>query len=199
MCPTPYSSEELPDLNFQASWSGLTSSLSFLSLGKSFSHVGDELPWGRGKVIHALGTVAPVTFRSSESHPFTGLFAGKEAVGLVRLSIAAPPTLAGFTPGMALKFFIDGGPSMNLQVMSSLEGQGQNYNFFLNSFSNSLPPITSPLAANSIWEFAKLTNLKIVEKIFATAKANPRELSVKHLASVQQDGTKIQNPYIRKF
>ena len=122
--------------------------ISLMRLDKSFDHISDEIPkerisliaehgFDRVKFIHTYGTIAKVAFRATENRPYTGIYRG--GVGLVRLSLAGPPSALGFTPGMALKFFIDGHPSVNLHVMNSVNGQGDDHNFFAKSFSNIIP------------------------------------------------------------
>lgn len=77
---------------------------------KTLTHVGDELPEGRVKLIHPHGTVARVFLRVVDGGPFTGLFA-ESAHGLARFSDGAGDDSA---PSMALKIPIDGRPSVNL-------------------------------------------------------------------------------------
>ena len=120
---------ELPALNNQG-WSSILKNLGALfSLKKSFDHTSDEVPSGRPKFIHTYGSVVKVSFVPEESVQFSGMCA-KGAMGLARLSLAASPEAIDYTPGMAVKFLVDGQPSLNLHVMISLNGQGENWNFF---------------------------------------------------------------------
>ena len=96
----------------------------------------DELPVGRKKLVHALGVCAGVELVTvTENNPFSGMYksGGK---GIARLSLAAPPGSNNFTPGLALKMFVDKMPSENIQSMYSIDGQGRDFNFFSNRFSN---------------------------------------------------------------
>ena len=77
---------------------------------KTLEHVSDELPEGRKKLIHSIGSVARVRVRVLDSHGYTGLFA-RDAVGLLRMSDANGGVK---DPSCALKFTIDGQPSRNL-------------------------------------------------------------------------------------
>ena len=103
-------------------------------LWASFTHASDEMPVGRAKLIHTYGSVAQVELKiNSENSRYSGIFKSG-GVGLARLSLAKQS--GSFTPGMALKIFVNGEPSVNFQVMYSLEGQGDDRNFFENKFSN---------------------------------------------------------------
>jgi hypothetical protein len=77
----------------------------------------------RSKYIHTEGTIATVKLSSTGSHPFTGIFKGADH-GIVRLSYAAEPNVKdkNTTPGMGLKFLIDGMDSVNLVAMYSVDG-----------------------------------------------------------------------------
>jgi len=114
-------------------------SSSFLQV--TFTHSSDEMPVARPKLIHTYGSVAPVELIiDAPSSPYTGLFK-TGGVGLARLSLAKQS--GSFTPGMGLKLFVDYKPSINFQVMYSLDGQGEDRNFFVNKFSNIIDPPSS--------------------------------------------------------
>lgn len=168
----------LPPFSF-GGFSTLLGSSALLSLDKSFSHTSDEMPKGRLKVIHTYGSVAPVDFISVGDHDYTGLYKG--ACGLVRLGWAAPPAIAGYTPGMAFKLFVSRQPSKNLHVMHSLDGQGQNSNFFENVFTNIIPKPEGLM-------------LRAVEKVFALFVTRTTHLDVSHLGRVSRRGTPVENP-----
>lgn len=181
-------SPTMPSLEF-GGWSSLLNILatpsSLLTLHQTFDHVSDELPFGRRKFIHPFGSVAKVVYRSTGNHPFTGLLADTEVCGLARLSVAGPPSAIGFTPGMALKLFVDGQASKNIQVMHSLQGQGDDVNFFSNMFSNNLPPIRV-----SIFSPTSLA-LKALEGLFAAVKADPRYLPVDEFTTTDAKGAAV--------
>jgi hypothetical protein len=109
----------------------------------SFTAATDEFgPADRTKLIHTYGAVAKVRFEMNPDSPFTGIFKSG-GVGLARLSLAKYD-LNAFTPGMALKVLIDGpNPSLNIISMFSLDGQGNNKNFFENNFWNIINGPTS--------------------------------------------------------
>lgn len=175
----------LPDLNLPSCGMLLGSIGTALDLRTSFTHVSDELPEGREKVIHPLGTVAPVVFEPEPNSPFTGVFGGKAVPGIARMSLAGSPLILGYTPGMALKFLIDGKPSVNLHVMHSVNGQGSNWNFFEHPFTNRLPEPEGILA-----------NLFAIR--FAVTAKNPTQLSLAEAASIDGAGhtpSQVKTPY----
>lgn len=100
----------------------------------------DEAPSHWKKAIHAHGSVAKIKFVAASDTPFTGLWKGSN-FGLIRLSVTADPAARGFAPGLAIKFLIDNIPSANFSALVSLEGQGDNYNFFTHEFSNIVPVV----------------------------------------------------------
>ncbi len=147
-------------------------------LAVSFNLISDELPKNRERLIHPNGAVAKVEWVADAGVNASGIFQ-TGAVGLVRLSLAGNPhATRSYIPGMGLKLFIDGHPSVNLQVMHSLMGQGKNQNFFKENFSNVIPD--PPFF---LWLFALA---------FSTAKNPPTVLSVDHLSCIQKDGTIVE-------
>jgi hypothetical protein len=113
-------------------------------LRPTFADKGDELPKVRDgfKLFHPFGTVAKVTYRSNNAHHFTGLLAGSDVPGLMRLSLAAPPSARRFIPGVSLKLFVDGeGESANALFLNErgLDGQQPDQNFFAYDFTNRVP------------------------------------------------------------
>lgn len=151
-----------------------------LHLGLAFDHLGDEMLEGRNKIIHQYGSAAMVEFVPTEYHNYTGLFR-TGALGVVRLSLGLPKASVGsFVPGMAIKLFVDGGRSRNLFAMQRLEGQGNNNNFFEHTFTNSLPEPTE-------------SSTKLGVDYFERFVENAIFLTVNHAASVEQDGTLVED------
>ena len=174
----------LPALTGAGGWTDLLGlARSFFSLGTSFDHISDQMPVNRVKFIHPFGAVATVSFEADQDSPYTGLFQETSVCGLARLSLAGDPRKIGYTPGMAIKLFVDGKPSVNLHVMQSLNGQGTDQNFFANDFSNRIPRPTG-------------FTLKLLEAYFATTKRTPTQLPVDHLARVAQDGSEVRDPRV---
>ncbi|MGE3608144.1 MAG: hypothetical protein AB7I27_01055 [Bacteriovoracaceae bacterium] len=168
-------------------WGSILAKLkSFMTLGETFNEVSDEMPASRGKnkLIHSSGSVAGVIYIPSEQYPtFTGIFSSG-GLGVVRLSLAgSPESLGSFTPGMGVKILVDGKPSVNVTVMYSLNGQGENTNFFANVFSNRIPKPTG-FALNALFQWFKL---------FAK---NPLVLGVDHFAKVKSNGEVVDQPVV---
>jgi hypothetical protein len=143
-------------------------------LEETFEHVSDEMPKHKTKLTHNYGVLAHMRFFPAEDSPFTGIY-GSGGVGLIRLSMTADPS-GGYIQAMALKFLVDGAPSVNLHLMNNLDGQGDNWNFFAGPFSNKLPHATSKPVV-------------VLEKIFEMVKNPANELPVEHLAKIDSEGT----------
>lgn len=97
-------------------------------MAESFETPGDEMPstriFGlRNKLIHSVGTVAKVEWKSVGDHEYTGIFRGATQ-GYIRLSSAKEPTpdVAYLAPGMGVKFLRDGIDSANFVAMYSVDG-----------------------------------------------------------------------------
>jgi hypothetical protein len=114
--------------------------LFFTVLATKMDLLADEAPRKWKKAIHAHGSVAKIALIPTTDLPFTGLFTGAD-FGLLRLSVTGNPQDRGFAPGLAIKLFADGKPSANFSALVSLTGQGSNYNFFANEFSNIVVPV----------------------------------------------------------
>jgi hypothetical protein len=139
----------------------------------------DELPTGRVKLLHARGAVAKVELVPAKNTPYTGIFKG--ARGVARFSLASNPSGGSFTPGLALKFFVDGHRSKNMQVMFSIDGQGSETDFFANEFSNIIPAPAS-------------FGTGLIGKIFQKVSATPAHLDVAQLATYDHAGHKATSP-----
>lgn len=177
--PTEY--DGYPSLAGITGWSTLLGNANgFFSLRKSFTHVSDEMPRYRAKFIHPLGTVAKIEYQSEPGSPYPGLLSEPYVCGLARASLAADPAVIGYTPGLAVKLFIDGVPSANIHVMSSLNGQGKNHNYFEHYFTNILPEPTGLL-------------LQSLRAWFSTATRVPTRLRVHHLVHYNADGSKTNS------
>jgi hypothetical protein len=150
------------------------------SLKATFDHINDEMPTGRVKFIHEQGSVGKIRFEPTADHPFTGIYQSG-GLGLARLSLAVHPGKSGFVPGMALKFFINGQPSVNTVAMFALEGQGDNWNYFANDFTTTIGN-------------AKRLPLKILECIFEWTRKPANDLPVSQFAAVSMLGNSIETP-----
>jgi hypothetical protein len=95
----------------------------------------------RTKLSHPFGVVAAAEFRADPGTRAGGVLDG--APILVRLSISGHPDEGGFSPSMAIKFFIDGFPSVNVHLTASIDGQEGDQDFFRDPLTNILPTPTS--------------------------------------------------------
>lgn len=93
----------------------------------------------RTKLSHPFGVVAAGEFRADPGAG--GVLDG--APILVRLSISGHPAEGGFSPSMAIKFFIDGFPSVNVHLTASIDGQEGDQDFFRDPLTNILPTPSS--------------------------------------------------------
>merc|ERR1712072_382221 len=150
------------------------------TIDESFDRFSDEYMADHAKVIHTFGSVAKVRLQAEANTPYTGLFRGAD-FGLIRLSLVKSPTdpckgipfTAGcFAPGIAVKLLRDGTYSSNLIAMTSLgDGQGRNFNFFLNPMKIWVP---KPLGAAA----------GLVMGIFSIAAKEPYKLGSKEFATM---------------
>lgn len=158
---------------------------SFFSLNKTFDRASDELPEGRHKVFHPFGAVATaeVTYDYAPgAADYTGMFAPtkKPIAAIVRL---APGGGSSFVPGIATKYLVDGQPSVNTQAIESVDGQGDDLNWFHAVPTNVLPPPRS-LA------------LKVAQGALKIVKREPGHLQLDHLGAITPDGAHVANPRV---
>jgi hypothetical protein len=155
---------------------------------RALTNDGDELDVGHRKLVHAWG--AEARFRlapSGKAHGFTGIYQSGADCVIGRFSMATKPTKTTTVPALALKFFVSGHESVNLQVMNSTSGQ-KSHNFFELPFSNIIPPPDS---------LAKRLIQKLFRKAavaFGARDPDPTHLTVEHLAKIRIDGTPVRSP-----
>lgn len=145
-------------------------------LQSSFKHQGDELPFGRAKFIHGRGSVARVSLRFKRQPMYTGIFQEHHVEAFARISLAAPPKLAGYTPGLAIKIPISGFPSVDILAMPSIDGQGKDPNLFAHTYKTQIDEPT------------KLAT-KLLGNWFSFFVQEPNHLSLEHMASTTLGGT----------
>jgi hypothetical protein len=143
----------------------------------TLDHSSDVMPEGRKKGIHTYGSTAAIEFVADGESPFTGLYQGKTP-GLIRLSLATKPSESAIVPGAAVKFFVDGKPSINIVAMNSLEGQA-SHNFFTQNFSTFIAPPRGGA-------------LKVLAAAFRTATKDPTKVDSSALAATSQDGSLVR-------
>jgi hypothetical protein len=157
---------------------------SFFSLNKTFDRQNDELPQGRHKIFHPFGSVATaeVTYSYPPSAPqYTGMFAstGTPIATIIRL---APAGGKSFTPGIAVKYFVDGQPSVNTQAIESVDGQGDDLDWWHATPTNVTPPPRG---------FAFMLG----QSLLTVVKRDPGHLQLDHLGAVSPDGTRPTSPH----
>lgn len=156
-----------------------------------------DLTAPRIKVVHRVGAVAKARFVPKPS-PYAGLFS-QTCEGLIRCS-SSLYTKRYFIPGIALKFPISGQHSRNLVALVTLQGQGNNRNFFWGDMVTDVPPVKP--APNTKWFFRKLLfaaqkkiekqSIQILEK---EGRGNrPGLLPLSPLSEVTQAGQRVSAP-----
>jgi hypothetical protein len=183
--PTKYG--DLPTLTSPGVWDLFTLAKTSFTI-RSLTNDSDELDVGHRKLVHAWGAEARFRFVSSKRvNGYTGIYESGSDCVIGRLSVATKPTKSTTVPALALKFFISGHKSENLQIMNSTSGQ-KSHNFFEMPFSNIIPPPDS---------FAK----RLMQKLFRNAAVafgakdpDPTHLTVEHLAKIRVDGTTVVTP-----
>jgi hypothetical protein len=155
---------------------------------RSLTNDSDELDVGHRKLVHAWGAEARFRFVSTKSsRGYTGIYESGSDCVIGRLSVATKPTKTSIVPALALKFFISGHKSKNLQIMNSTSGQ-KSHNFFEMPFSNIIPPPDS---------FAKRLIQRLFRKAavaFGAKDPDPTHLTVEHLAKIQVNGNAVVTP-----
>jgi hypothetical protein len=154
-----YTGEEIPDKETFAR------AMQFLKKVGSLGVLGTKSGRTRDKVIHSSGSVAKISFvpdlkvTRAAGFPYTGILQQGAPCGFIRAGLAVSNARHPYTPGIAIKFYInsypDGNPakrypanqenpqSTNVLAMYSLDGQPST-NFFQNSFSNIIEYPTRP-------------------------------------------------------
>lgn len=155
-----YTAEEIPDKETFAK------ALAFMKKVGSLGVLqGTKSGRTRDKVIHASGSVAKISFIPNQAvvdspgFPYTGITKYGAPCGYIRAGLAVSNAHHPFTPGIALKFFINAYPngnpanrypetdenpqSTNIVAMYSLDGQPTT-NFFEHDFSNVIAYPTRP-------------------------------------------------------
>lgn len=105
-----------------------------------FDNYMPEMPKGRKKLIHTIGSVCQFKLDVASGSPFTGLFASGEQRGFIRMGSALDiDSNGGVTPGIGIKMLRSGIHSGDFVLLHSL-ATGQSYNFFEYNMSNHIPP-----------------------------------------------------------
>ena len=144
-------------------------------LKKKMDVMSDFAPKRWKKSIHRRSVVAKFRFIPSSDHSYTGLLSDI-AIGLIRASLTYKPNKRGVAPGLALKFLVDGNPSVDISLLTGLDSHGQDYNFFAKPFTNIIP-------------LSDRLGVKIVQRIFKRVTNKTNYLAVDHLSEISSNGS----------
>jgi hypothetical protein len=151
----------------------------FQSVRTTFDNWLPEMPKGRKKLIHTVGSVCRVEFEVKSS-PYTGLLGNGIHNGFIRMGLAKTPGDDGMTPGTGWKFPRSGVPAGDFLAMHSLETD-QSWNFLKNNISNKLPVKGGALRA-------------LLVNMFSEASPCPLHVGISDLAKYSADGTEHSPP-----
>lgn len=179
----------LPTLNPNAS--SLLKLFNREALAESFLNDSDERKpdiQGSIKPIHTQGVSVPIVYSPSSTN-YTGLFASG-GVGILRLSEAV--NSKPWTYGMGMKILIDGKPSVNFHAMFSLDGQGDDTNFFSNSFTTHVESPQRTLLKILAYSFHRA--LPFISKNPNNRPNDETFIPLIEAASIGSNGTVEENP-----
>lgn len=142
----------------------------------SFDNMRDELPAGREKGIHTIGAVCQFNLSIPNTSPYTGMFAGGDQIGFIRMGGAKAYTDRGFPPGIGVKFARSGVHSANYVALNSLDAA--TFNFFGLNMSNHIGP---PASAAT----------KLLVKKFQQASQCAPQVGLSDLAAYTQSGLAV--------
>lgn len=170
---------------------GVFESLNLFSttqLAKSFTHDQDEFESPRKKLIHTYGAAAKIKINITQPSPYTGLLK-TGGLGIIRFSLAKLATSeSSYSPGIAIKFLVDGQKSQNTFAMFSLDGQGNNYNFFENNFETK---ISGP--ESTVLKFLG-TRFKKTMVELGSEHRDPTLQSSRQISEVKSNGASVASP-----
>jgi len=149
------------------------------SIQTSFDNWKDEMPAGREKYIHTIGSICKFNLEITNASPYTGLLGPGNQEGFIRMGSAVDYSNGGLTPGIGYKFARTGVPSGNFVSLHSLD-LGQSWNFFKYNQSNH---ISAPKGV------AVALGLK-----FNQASQCAPQVGISDLARYSQDGTEHNPP-----
>lgn len=149
------------------------------SVQTTFDNRKDDMPNGRIKYIHTIGSICKFNLEISEQSPYTGLLGPGHKKGFIRMGSAADYNNNGLTPGLGFKFPRTNAASGGFVALHSLD-LGQSWNFFEYNQSNHISPPTG---------VTKALALK-----FNQASQCAPQVGLSDLARFSQDGTEHTSP-----
>lgn len=147
----------------------------------SFWDMKDEMPAGRVKSIHGVGSICQFTMDVAKNSPYTGLFSAGPQTGFIRMGGATSwdKSSAGFPPGLGIKFTRSGVHSGNFVALVSLDAS--TWNFMAFNFSNH---IAAPAS----------TATKVLVQKFQQASQCPSQVGLSDMAKYDQSGAEAAQP-----
>lgn len=146
-----------------------------------FDNYMPEMPAGRKKLIHSIGSVCQFKLDVKSGSPFTGLFASGEQRGFIRMGSAADiDKNEGVTPGIGIKMLRNGIHSGDFVLLHSLE-LGQGYNFFKWNMSNHIGTADG------------LTTAALAKKFEQASQCSP-QVGLSDMARYSRDGSEHNPP-----
>jgi len=137
-----------------------------------------EIPRGRKKIIHAIGSMCQIELNIGPDSPYTGLLGPGRQRGFIRMGNAVPYSM-GTSPGLGFKFPRSGVHSGDFVALNSL-GLDHGNNFFEHNQSNHIAPASGATLA--------------LAKTFEAASQCAYFIGISDLTKYSQDGTAHRNP-----
>jgi len=117
-----------------------------------------EMPAGREKMIHTVGSVCQFELSVNSRSPYTGLLAPGRQRGLIRLGSAVDPGSDGVTPGLGFKFPRSGVPDGDFVTLHTLDTGNPQWNFFFKNQSTHTAPTNGFPASLLVRKFKEATD-----------------------------------------
>jgi len=143
------------------------------SMRTTFDNYQPEMPAGREKLIHSVGSVCKVEWTIPSDRGYTGILESGTHKGFIRMGGAVDPK-EGLTPGLGLKFPRSGRHDADFVMLYSLVEQS-SWNFFGLNQSNHIAPAV---------DFAT----KVLAAKFKDASQCPYQVGLSDLATWNEDG-----------
>lgn len=146
----------------------------------TFDNMKVEMPAGREKKIHTIGSICKFDLNIARNSPFTGLLGPGRQEGFIRMGSAVDYSNGGLTPGLGFKFPRTGVHSGDFVALHDL-GFGQSWNFFKSAQSNHIAPPSG------------LAQTALVKKFNQASQCAP-QVGLSDLAKYSQDGVMVAAP-----
>lgn len=145
------------------------------SMHTTFDNFLPEMPEGRIKFIHTVGSVCGIDLEVASNSKYTGLLSPGTQKGFIRMGPATKPSETGLAPGWGFKFPRSGVQSGDFVAMWGVD-QGQSFNFFAKNISNKIASAQG--------------GAQILAKAFEKATICSPQVGLSDFAKYSQDGKK---------